>query len=82
MDDETMVRDIVAFMLQQGGYDVEAAANGEQALEKCAAAERAGRPFDVAILDLTVPGGMGGRERHRRLRERRPATPAVPLTPP
>ncbi len=62
MDDERLVREIASRMLRGGGCDVASAECGEQALEMCAQAVRDGQPFDVVVLDLTVPGGMGGLE--------------------
>lgn len=62
MDDEAMVRDVCGHMLARLGYEVEAAQDGAEAIERFVAARAEGRPFDAVILDLTVPGGMGGRE--------------------
>lgn len=62
MDDEDFIRDISLEMLKLLGYSAEEAADGEEALAILAAAEEDGEPFDGAILDLTIPGGMGGRE--------------------
>ncbi|MCX5998862.1 MAG: response regulator [Chloroflexi bacterium] len=62
MDDEDMIRKMLGKLLRQCGYEVEAAGDGAEAIEKYARAKEAGRPFDAVILDLTVPGGMGGRE--------------------
>jgi two-component system, cell cycle sensor histidine kinase and response regulator CckA len=63
MDDEEMFLHMVEHMLQHLGYeDVELAVNGRQAVEKYQEAWESGKPFDVALLDLTVKGGMGGKE--------------------
>jgi CheY-like chemotaxis protein len=51
------------------GYDVECAADGQDALEKYGEARRSGRPFDAVIMDLTIPGGMGGKDAVRKLLE-------------
>jgi two-component system cell cycle sensor histidine kinase/response regulator CckA len=77
MDDEPSLRRLAVCMLERGGYEVVTAAHGEEALERCAAAERDGRPFAVAILDLTVPGAMGGREAFRRLARAHPRLPVI-----
>jgi PAS domain S-box-containing protein len=77
MDDEPAVRDIVARMLGNLGAAVEAAADGAEALALWEEARRAGRPFDLAILDLTVPGGMGGLETLRRLQADEPGARAL-----
>ncbi|AFM26212.1 hybrid sensor histidine kinase/response regulator [Desulfomonile tiedjei] len=62
MDDDVLVRDIAVELLSSLGYEVTPACDGEEALELCKAAVAQGRLFDVAILDLTVPGAMGGEE--------------------
>jgi CheY-like chemotaxis protein len=77
MDDEPLVREMVRRMLQGGGCDVVTAESGVQALDVCRRAAQEGRPFDVAILDLTLRGGMGGLEVFERLGEEYPGLPAI-----
>lgn len=72
MDDERIVRDMAHRMLTRGGYDVATARDGQDAIDQCLAAAAAGQPFDVAILDVTIQGGMGGREALRALRQALP----------
>lgn len=67
MDDEELVLDVVKEMLKVMGYEVEVARNGDKALQLYKEAKTMGRPFDVVILDLTVPGGMGGKETMQKL---------------
>ncbi len=62
MDDEEMIREVAGDLLTLSGYEVEFAVNGEKAIEAYKNAKDAQRPFDLVILDLTVPGGIGGRE--------------------
>ena len=62
MDDEEPIRDVVRAMLVRLGYRVEVAADGRAALAAYQAAHFAGDAFDTVIMDLTVPGGMGGKE--------------------
>jgi CheY-like chemotaxis protein/anti-sigma regulatory factor (Ser/Thr protein kinase) len=62
MDDETIVLEVAGEMLGRLGYDVERAGSGEEAIKRYASAIANGEPFDAVILDLTVKGGMGGRE--------------------
>ena len=62
MDDEAAIRQVAADMLGAIGYAVETAPEGSAALEKYKQAMSAGKPFDAVIMDLTVPGGMGGAE--------------------
>jgi PAS domain S-box-containing protein len=69
MDDEEMIRDLLQHMLPRMGYTVEVARDGNEALELYRHAMDSGDPFDAAILDLTVPGAMGGKETVDRLRQ-------------
>ncbi len=67
MDDEEIVSIVVGEMLDLLGYDAAFARDGEQALSMYGEALTSGRPFDAIIMDLTIPGGMGGKETIRRI---------------
>ncbi|MGD0283366.1 MAG: response regulator, partial [Dissulfurispiraceae bacterium] len=67
MDDDEMIRNIAGDMMKALGHDVEFAENGEEATRKYKAAMESGKPFDIVILDLTIRGGMGGKETIERL---------------
>jgi CheY-like chemotaxis protein len=69
MDDEEMVLSMARRMLTRLGYDAEFARNGYEAIELYKEAFESGVPFDAVILDLTIRGGIGGREVVARLRE-------------
>jgi len=69
MDDEEIIRDMLADMLPISGYEVELTGNGEEAITMYADAKDSGRPFDAVIMDLTIPGGMGGKEAIKKLLE-------------
>ena len=77
MDDERGLRNSLATLLTSRGYEVEAVADGREAVTKYVAAKKSGRPFDAAILDLTVPGGMGGREALKALLKIDPTVKAI-----
>lgn len=62
MDDEKMIRDMTALILEELGYRVTTCASGEEAIDLYRAAFSAEVPFKAVIMDLTVPGGMGGKE--------------------
>ena len=62
MDDDAVVRKVVGMALQSMGHEVELTADGDAAVESYLKAKNLGRPFDVVILDLMVPAGMGGKE--------------------
>ena len=67
MDDEAMVTRIAERVLQSVGYQTQGVANGDAAVEAYRESIAHGQRFDVVILDLTVPGGMGGREAAERI---------------
>ncbi len=69
MDDEEMLRSVVSRMLEIMGYDVVAAADGDEALRLYIEAAENGSRFDAVILDLSVNDGMGGREAAEKLVE-------------
>ena len=67
MDDEEMVRNIAKEILTLFGYDVLLANDGAQALEIYQQKMQAGNSVDAVIMDLTVPGGIGGKEAVQKL---------------
>ncbi len=77
MDDEEGIRVVIARMLEQCGYSVELASDGDGAVEMYTAAMSSGNPYDAVILDLIVSGGTGGKEAVRKLLEIDPRVRAV-----
>jgi two-component system cell cycle sensor histidine kinase/response regulator CckA len=69
MDDEPLVRGVAGAILQELGYEVDEAKDGEEAIEKYIKAEKDGTPFSLVIMDLTIPGGTGGKEAVKKLLE-------------
>ncbi len=69
MDDEMQIRRLLGKMLDYLGYEVESVADGEAAIDLFKRAREIKQPFDAVILDLTIPGGMGGKETVNRLRK-------------
>ena len=67
MDDKLEVREAAGEMLSHIGYEVEFARDGSELLRTYKSAKQEGRPFDTVIMDLTVPGGMGGKEAIEKL---------------
>jgi PAS domain S-box-containing protein len=62
LDDEEIVLNVTRKMLASLGYTTVCVNNGEEAVAAYKAAMAEGAPFDAVMLDLTIPGGMGGRE--------------------
>lgn len=67
MDDEESVRNVAGNMLEDLGYSVEYAKDGKEAVELYKKAFKAKKSFDIVILDLTIPGGMSGKEAIKKL---------------
>ncbi|TAJ45532.1 ABC transporter substrate binding protein [Methanofollis fontis] len=77
MDDEHHIRDVITVMLEKRGFSVDAVPDGETAITAYQRAIAEGKPYNSVILDLTVPGGMGGREAIFRLKELDPSVRAI-----
>jgi CheY-like chemotaxis protein len=77
MDDEEAIRDLLDAMLTDMGYEVVCVADGVQALAAYQQAKAAGRAFVGVILDITIPGGMGGLETITQLRTLDPQVKAI-----
>lgn len=77
MDDEEIIGEVVGGMLSHIGYEIEFAADGAKAIELYKRAKESGKPFDIVIMDLTIRGGMGGKEAIKRLIEIDPSVKAM-----
>ena len=77
MDDEEMIRNMAGDMLSHLHYDVHLAKNGSEAIAAIRQARQSGEPFEAVIMDLTIPGGMGGKEVIEKVREIDPEVKAI-----
>lgn len=77
MDDDPSVRETMGRMLERLGCAVTGAQDGVEAVYLHQSAVEHRRPYDMVILDLTVPGAMGGREALARMRKADPTVKAV-----
>lgn len=77
MDDQEIVRELAGKMLEKFGCDFEMAVHGEQAIEIYKKALESKEPFEVVILDLTIPGGMGGKKTIEELLKIDPEVKAI-----
>lgn len=62
MDDDKMIRDLLGNMLESFGYETLFAKSGEEAIKLYQQAKKNNAPIAAIIMDLTIPGGMGGKE--------------------
>jgi PAS domain S-box-containing protein len=77
MDDEAVIRDVVGEMLTSLGYEVDFAIEGDEAIGMYRKAKESGEPFGAVIMDLTIPGGMGGKEAVKKLLEIDPGVKVI-----
>ena len=77
MDDDVIIRKVSRKLLTKLGYSVETAKNGEDALEMYEDSMRKGQRFDAVIMDLTVPGAMGGKDAVQELLKLDPGAKAI-----
>jgi PAS domain S-box-containing protein len=77
MDDEEPILRLAEKLMARLGLEFASATNGQEAVERVRAAKESGAPFDLVVMDLTIPGGMGGREAVALLREIDPGIRAI-----
>ncbi len=77
MDDEDIIRETLGKMLKRLGYTVRTATDGLNAINLYQEARHLSEPFDIVMMDLTIAGGMGGRETVQKLLEIDPAAKVI-----
>jgi PAS domain S-box-containing protein len=77
MDDEDLIRDVARDILNSLGYETELARDGAEALALFRRAKDVGKPYAAVIMDLTIPGGMGGEEAVKKLHAIDPDAKAI-----
>jgi two-component system cell cycle sensor histidine kinase/response regulator CckA len=77
MDDDVAIRDLLRELLTSVGYTVVVAGDGTEALACFQRAQAEGQPFHAVILDITIPGGLGGLDTIARLRALDPQVKAL-----
>ena len=77
MDDEKIVRDVIISMLKHLGYNANGSEDGNEAIMLYKKAMKANSPFDIVIMDLTIPGKMGGKKAVKKLLEIDPSARVI-----
>ncbi|TFG16626.1 MAG: response regulator, partial [Promethearchaeota archaeon] len=77
MDDEDIIRKVAKRMLEKLGYTVTTTINGEETIEIYKDALTKRDPYELVVLDLTIPGGMGGKETVKELKKIQPNLKAI-----
>ena len=72
MDDDCLITDVASAILTHAGHRVTICRSGEEAIDLYTTAAAAGSPFDMVIMDLTIPGRMGGQEAAAQIKSRFP----------
>ncbi len=73
MDDELLIRNLLSELLSSLGYQVKSTENGDETIAEYKKSILENEPFDLVIIDLTIPGGMGGVETTTELKKIYPA---------
>ena len=69
MEDEELIREMLLEILTGMGFSIVATRDGEEAFNAFIEAQNQGEPFRAMILDLTIPGGLGGKDTIKRIRK-------------
>lgn len=77
MDDDELIRETLSGMLRHLGYDVDVTSEGKEAIEKYTKSIKCGDKYDAVVMDLTIRGGMGGKEAVQELRKIDPLVRAI-----
>jgi PAS domain S-box-containing protein len=77
MDDDINICNTVPDLLRSYGFDVDFATDGAEAIRKYQETKTLGRDYDLYIFDLTVPGGLGGVDTIKILKEFEPKIKAI-----
>ncbi|MDQ1318122.1 MAG: two-component system, cell cycle sensor histidine kinase and response regulator CckA [Candidatus Poribacteria bacterium] len=77
MDDQEIIRELTKNILGNLGHKVTFAIDGFEAIENCRLEKELDDPYDVVIMDLTIPGGMGGKEAIKSLLQIAPETKVI-----
>jgi PAS domain S-box-containing protein len=77
LDDDEEIQEVLGKMLQHLGFEVDLANEGEKALRYYAQALEQKAPYLATILDLTIPGGMGGKETLRQIKDLHPEATVI-----
>jgi len=80
LDDEEGIQKLLQSYLGKMGAETELASSSSEALEKYRAAQEAGRPFDIVLLDMTIRGGPGGLETFHELQKADPGVQAIVMS--
>ena len=77
LEDELLIRELIARNLSEAGYEVHQAAEGASAVMAYRDAMQSHEPFDLVLMDLSIPEGIGGAEAMAQIRRIDPDVVAI-----
>ncbi|WP_371805394.1 transporter substrate-binding domain-containing protein [Candidatus Lokiarchaeum ossiferum] len=77
MDDQRGIRTLLKLMLTKLGFEVETSIDGEDAIQRFEQSKLESSGLPILILDITIPGGMGGIETLKILKKTNPKIKAI-----
>jgi len=80
MDDDHAVREMLVHIIENLGFNVDSASHGEEALKIYQNTKDNGEDYKFVLLDITIPGGMGGKDTILQLREQDPDVKAIAIS--
>ncbi len=80
LDDEPVMQDIMTKFLEHLGFSSKVAGEGKDAIELFIQEKNSGVPFDALIFDMTIKGGMSGKDAIQEIRKINPSIPAFAMS--
>ncbi len=80
LDDEPVMQDIMTKFLEHLGFSSDVASEGKDAIELFIQEKNSGTPFDALIFDMTIKGGMSGKDAIQEIRKIDPSVPAFVMS--
>jgi PAS domain S-box-containing protein len=77
LEDEPLIRQLIVLNLQNAGCEVTPTSDGSETVARYQDALQRGQPYDLLVMDLSIPGGMGGAAAMERIRQIDPGVRAI-----
>ena len=77
LEDEPLIRQLIEQNLRAAGCEVTPTCDGAETVARYQESLAAGQPYDLLVMDLSIPGGMGGAAAMEKLRALDPDVRAI-----
>lgn len=77
MEDEPLIRQLIVHNLKSLGCEVTPTCEGAETVARYQESVHQGQPFDLLVMDLSIPGGMGGAAAMEKIRQIDPGVRAI-----